>query len=589
MSRTKNSRAVVTGAGSGLGEAFALELARRGGRVVCADIDAARVVRTAAAIREAGGEALAVTCDVSALEQVQELALAAAEFFGGPPDLVVNNAGVGSGGLPVGELPLEDWEWVLGVNLWGVVYGCHVFAPLLREQGRGGIINVSSAASFAALPMMSAYNASKAAVLSLSETMAAELAGTGVAVTVLCPTFVRTNITRDGRIAGNAGGLADALMERTGKPPTDIVRTTLDAHDKGRLHVVPQRDAKLIWRLKRVAPATYTRALGLGLQLTNVAESIFGDRQPATAMDLDAMLAKIKERQWALADIDWDAPGADQVTEEQWADLRTFMIDLVWIEQIGGRAFAAMAKKAPTDTLREIYRYFHAEEQKHANAELALMKRWGMLADGEAVPEPNVNSRLAIDWLDSYADSRPLVVLGTIIPMLEVALDGALLKFLLDEVTDPVCQEVFAKVNADESRHLAVDFHVLETLGAGPLHRLLIQSAGSLLSVPTLIGLLNYTPLLSRMRDSVITMGLSEEGLYSAIDRFGKVGDRSRTTPRNPMYRALRFHGTVMVKPGHPFHRVVGDPLVKLTSHYPRRLLGAMPTWSRELTHEPVQ
>ena len=117
------------------------------------------------------------------------------------------------------------------------------------------------------------------------------------------------------------------------------------------------------------------------------------------AIDMDAMLAKIKDRQWALADIDWDAPGAETISDEFRPKLKAFMADLCWIENVGARGFAAMAKKAPTPTLAEIYRYFHAEEQRHANAELALMKRWGMLEDGE-MPEPNVNIRLAIEWLD---------------------------------------------------------------------------------------------------------------------------------------------------------------------------------------------
>ena len=124
------------------------------------------------------------------------------------------------------------------------------------------------------------------------------------------------------------------------------------------------------------------------------------------------------------------------ITDEQRPKLKAFMADLCWIENIGARGFAALAKKAPTPTIAEIYRYFHAEEQRHANAELALMKRWGMLDDGE-MPEPNVNIRLAIDWLDRWADDMPLSLLGTVIPMLEVALDGALLKFLLDEVRRP--------------------------------------------------------------------------------------------------------------------------------------------------------
>ena len=156
----------------------------------------------------------------------------------------------------------------------------------------------------------------------------------------------------------------------------------------------------------------------------------------ATAtIDMDAMLAKIKDRQWALADIDWAAPGAERITDEQRPKLKAFMADLCWIENIGARGFAALAKKAPTPTIAEIYRYFHAEEQRHANAELALMKRWGMLTEGE-VPEPNVNIRLAIDRLDRWADGMPLSLLGTVIPMLEVALDGALLKFLRETIAD---------------------------------------------------------------------------------------------------------------------------------------------------------
>ncbi len=150
----------------------------------------------------------------------------------------------------------------------------------------------------------------------------------------------------------------------------------------------------------------------------------------APKLDMDAMLAKIKDRQWALADIDWTAPGADTITDEMRPKLKAFMADLCWIENIGARGFAALAKKAPTPTIAEIYRYFHAEEQRHANAELALMKRWGMLEDSDnpEMPEPNVNIRLAMDWLDRYADDMSLSVLGTVIPMLEVALDGALLK-----------------------------------------------------------------------------------------------------------------------------------------------------------------
>ncbi|QLY30278.1 SDR family NAD(P)-dependent oxidoreductase [Nocardia huaxiensis] len=262
--RSHGARAVVTGAGSGIGRAFALELAARGGEVLCADIDKERADETVRLIERTHGRAAhAFFCDVAKRDDVERLAARAEEIFGGPPTLVVNNAGVGIGGKPVGEIGFGDWEWALGINLWGVVHGCEIFAPRLRAAGRGGIVNVASAAGFAAAPGMAVYNTSKAAVLSLSETMAAELAGSGVAVTVLCPTFVKTNVVADGRITSGSSRLAEGLMRMSGFSPERVARGTLDAHDHGRLYVLPQWDARLVWQLKRTFPATYTQALGL--------------------------------------------------------------------------------------------------------------------------------------------------------------------------------------------------------------------------------------------------------------------------------------------------------------------------------------
>lgn len=188
-------------------------------------------------------------------------------WFEGPPTLVINNAGVGAGGNLVGDVPIDDWRWTLGINLWGPIHGCHVFAPMLREAARskaieaGGIINVASAASFGAAPRMAAYNVSKAGVLSLSETLAAEMAGTAVTVTVLCPTFVKTNIVDAGRINAGAAATAHRLM-RFGMSAPKVARTCLDAHDRGGLYVMPQLDAKIGWQVKRTVPHTYTRVAG---------------------------------------------------------------------------------------------------------------------------------------------------------------------------------------------------------------------------------------------------------------------------------------------------------------------------------------
>jgi NAD(P)-dependent dehydrogenase (short-subunit alcohol dehydrogenase family) len=259
--------AVVTGAGSGIGAAFAVELGRRGGAVVCSDIDESAAQQTADAIIEAGAKAVAVRCDVSKLDDVVALAEQAQAWFGAPPTLVINNAGVGAGGAPIGEVSVDDWTWTLNVNLWGPIHGCHVFTPILREADRSGaprgIINVASAAAFGAAPGMAAYNVSKAGVLSLSETLAAELSGTAVKVTVLCPTFVKTNIVQSGRISEQSSELATTLMRWTGFSAEKVARVCLDAHDRGDLYCMPQFDAKIGWNIKRLAPGAYTRAVGL--------------------------------------------------------------------------------------------------------------------------------------------------------------------------------------------------------------------------------------------------------------------------------------------------------------------------------------
>jgi hypothetical protein len=261
-------------------------------------------------------------------------------------------------------------------------------------------------------------------------------------------------------------------------------------------------------------------------------------------IDMDTMLEKIKDRQWALADIDWEAPGAETISDEFRPKLKAFMADLCWIENIGARGFAALAKKAPTPTIAEIYRYFHAEEQRHANAELALMKRWGMLDEGE-MPEPNVNIRLAIEWPDRYSDDMPRSLLGTVIPMLEVALDGALLKFLLDEVHDPVCHQVFEKINNDESRHLAVDFDVLDMIGHAKARQLAIQFVGNVASPAIIVGALMYVPLLNRALNNIVGMGMERERLYNAMMRFKSLGERSDFTWRVPTYQVLKHQHRV--------------------------------------------
>lgn len=259
---SRNAAAIVTGAGSGIGRSFAYELARRGGTVICADINEERAEQVAASLKALGSKAIARRCDVGDAKQMEALSDEAEKLLGRPVTLVINNAGVGLGG-PIGDVPLDDWHWCMNVNLWGVIHGCHYFAPKLRDLGYGGIINVASAAAFGAAPEMSTYNVTKAGVLALSETLAAELAGTGVKVTALCPTVVPTNIVNDGKLPERRREFARSAMTRFALTTADkVARQTLDALDRGELYVLPQIDGRLAWRFKRLMPRLYARTVG---------------------------------------------------------------------------------------------------------------------------------------------------------------------------------------------------------------------------------------------------------------------------------------------------------------------------------------
>lgn len=264
---SRNAYAVVTGAGSGIGRSFALELAKRGGNVVCADINLEAAEETVKIIEQLGQKAFAVQCDVGQAEQVQALADQAEQLLDHPVTLIINNAGVGLGGK-FDEMSLEDWKWCMHVNLWGVIHGCHAFVPKLKKLGYGAIINVASAASYTAAPEMSVYNVTKAGVLALSETLLAELRKFNIKVNVLCPTLVPTNIIKNGRIPGRYSKLADHALTNYAMTTSDAVAAlTLNRLDRGQLYTTPQIDAKLFWLMKRTSPTLYAKFLGLSYQL----------------------------------------------------------------------------------------------------------------------------------------------------------------------------------------------------------------------------------------------------------------------------------------------------------------------------------
>ncbi len=194
MQDLANRTAVVTGAASGIGKAVAQRLAAAGMNLVLADVEEPVLLATAKALEESGAEVLAVVTDVSDAAAMDALGKAAYGRFGSV-QVLCNNAGVASGGL-VQDMTQNDWEWVLGVNLWGVIHGHRVFLGGMVDQNEGHIVNTASICGHLSFANMAAYNVSKHAVVTLSETLFAEMVQqeSKVGVTVLCPGLVNTNI-----------------------------------------------------------------------------------------------------------------------------------------------------------------------------------------------------------------------------------------------------------------------------------------------------------------------------------------------------------------------------------------------------------
>jgi NAD(P)-dependent dehydrogenase (short-subunit alcohol dehydrogenase family) len=250
--------AVVTGGASGIGRSLALRFAGEGMRVVVADVDAAALATTERALAARGTEVLAVRTDVSQPGDVDALARRTLERFGAV-HVLCNNAGVSLGG-PMWEHSLADWQWVLGVNLWGVVHGVRTFVPMMIRQGEPAhVVNTASLAGLSSNPFIGVYNVTKHAVVTLSETLAQELAVTGapVKVSVLCPGFVRTSIADSDRNRPDA--LRDATerarpaaLEQTiraaiaaGMDPAAVADLVVAAIRDERVYVLPHRDLTL--------------------------------------------------------------------------------------------------------------------------------------------------------------------------------------------------------------------------------------------------------------------------------------------------------------------------------------------------------
>ena len=246
--------ALITGAASGLGRALAVRLARDGWHVAVCDVDDAGGRETVSLVEQAGGTGQAERLDVTLpaeWESLRDRLRGQWERI----DLLVNNAGV-SGAGEVGRFPLDDWRWILNVNLFGVIHGCHCFVDWLAENpDRPHIVNTASMAAVVSAPTMGGYNVSKAGVVSLSETLYAELLHRGVGVTVLCPGFVQTRLLDAGRWHRPALKLrAEERFAEARITADDVAEATLRAIRRRQLYVVLPLRGRIFWRLKRLVP-----------------------------------------------------------------------------------------------------------------------------------------------------------------------------------------------------------------------------------------------------------------------------------------------------------------------------------------------
>ena len=258
-------RVLITGAGSGLGRALAKRYAAAGYAVACADIVPARAAETAAEL--GGAPHLALTCDVgndASMEQLRDALMREWDSL----DVVVNNAGVASGGSLI-DSSMDEWQWMLNINLLGVVRGCRAFAPWLVRQGRGRIINVASFAALAGAPNLMSYGVAKAGVYALSEQLRAELHLKGVQVSVVCPSFFKTNLCENFRASdgGRMKHVAEKLMDQARESADDIAAEVYDQAKRGNFLIIPTAAERLRWRIKRFAPNYYFRKL---LQMAQV-------------------------------------------------------------------------------------------------------------------------------------------------------------------------------------------------------------------------------------------------------------------------------------------------------------------------------
>ncbi len=252
-----NKLALITGAGSGIGRATALKFAALGARLILCDISLKSLQETEKLLLAKNNAPTLKVLDVSSWQAMQSLAQEIHDEFGSV-EILVNNAGVATSGDFL-STPIDDWNWVIGINLMGVVHGCKAFAPFMVADKRGHIVNLASAAGYYAAPDMSAYSASKHAVMGLTESLRIEMAEHKVGVSAICPGVINTNIVKtmraNGAVAKSHDKIANIYVKRN-YGPEHVAEAIVNAIVNNRAVVPVSPEAWALYAGKRLVPST---------------------------------------------------------------------------------------------------------------------------------------------------------------------------------------------------------------------------------------------------------------------------------------------------------------------------------------------
>jgi len=254
MKNFENKAVVITGAGSGIGRALAVEFKKLGAKLAINDYNESALLETVALIGGPGNvfyQAFDVA-DKTAFYQFAEDVIA----HYGSVDLVINNAGVAIFKLTAAEVSIADYEWIMGINLWGMMYGSLAFLPHLRKQKESGIVNISSVFGIIGFPNQAPYCTTKFAIRGFTESLALEerLLKTGVTVTSVHPGGIKTNIARNARYAGNDKNAIEAVETTFITTPEKAAQTIIRGIQRKKARVLIGRDAKLLYLLTRLSP-----------------------------------------------------------------------------------------------------------------------------------------------------------------------------------------------------------------------------------------------------------------------------------------------------------------------------------------------